>query len=141
VGGVAAARTKLQSAVDWGGLLVEMNLPDGDGFDVLAVARANHPRLPILMVAACPEPALVNRAYDVGLRLTCKPLEAHRVTRFLSDVRKDRASAPPLLADVVRVWERRYGLTSAEVFILRNAASGVSRDTLTTTAGNLAQFA
>src|SRR5262245_54321999 len=47
-------------------VLLDLELPDADGLSVLARLRANHPRLPVLVVTMHQDPELVRRAVNAG---------------------------------------------------------------------------
>src|SRR3546814_4304788 len=47
-------------------LLLDLNMPGAQGFSALVHLRALHPQLPIVMVSAREEPAVMRRALDHG---------------------------------------------------------------------------
>ena len=47
-------------------LLLDLNMPGAQGFSALVHLRAMHPQLPVVMVSAREEPAVVRRALDHG---------------------------------------------------------------------------
>jgi DNA-binding NarL/FixJ family response regulator len=47
-------------------LLLDLSLPDRDGFTLLAEVRARHPGLPVVVLSGFPDPANVLRALDYG---------------------------------------------------------------------------
>ena len=49
-------------------LLLDLNMPGAQGFSALVHLRAMHPQLPVVMVSAREEPAVVRRALDHGAR-------------------------------------------------------------------------
>jgi len=47
-------------------VLLDLALPDADGFDALARLRERHPGLPVVVLSAFEQPELVTRALDAG---------------------------------------------------------------------------
>jgi DNA-binding NarL/FixJ family response regulator len=47
-------------------ILLDLNLPDGDGFGVLAELRERHPSIAVAVLSAVQEPAKVKKALDLG---------------------------------------------------------------------------
>ena len=47
-------------------LLLDLNMPGAQGFSALVHLRAQHPQLPVVMVSAREEPAVMRRALDHG---------------------------------------------------------------------------
>jgi DNA-binding NarL/FixJ family response regulator len=71
--GAASARRKRGRAVRHGRcepdadlLLLDLNMPGTQGFSALVHLRAAHPQLPVAMVSAREEPAVMRRALDHG---------------------------------------------------------------------------
>jgi len=51
---------------DIGLILLDLNLPDREGLEVLAELRQNHPSIAVVVLSAEKDPALVFRALDLG---------------------------------------------------------------------------
>ena len=66
VAGARAAREALIAASDFDLVLLDLNLGDADGFDLLVEFRASYPSLPIVVVSASDRSADVIRAIDLG---------------------------------------------------------------------------
>ena len=62
----AAARATLAHDADFDFVLLDLQLGDADGFDLLAELRAAYPALPVVVVSASASPANVIRAIDLG---------------------------------------------------------------------------
>ncbi len=61
---LAQARTMLEMKVDVG--VVDLNLPDGDGTDIIAQLRRENPHAVVLVLTASLDPALYARAVEAG---------------------------------------------------------------------------
>ena len=61
-----AARETLKADSDFDLVLLDLNLGDADGFDVLAEFRAGYPALPVVVVSASDRSSDVIRAIDAG---------------------------------------------------------------------------
>ncbi|MDQ6679652.1 MAG: response regulator transcription factor, partial [Pseudomonadota bacterium] len=67
--GVASARASREALAahpDFDLVLLDLQLGDADGFDLLAELRASHPALPVVVVAASDRSSDVIRAIDLG---------------------------------------------------------------------------
>ena len=65
-GSAAEARVALKTANDFDLVLLDLQLGDADGFDVLAEFRAAYPSLPVVVVSASDRSSDVIRAIDTG---------------------------------------------------------------------------
>jgi DNA-binding NarL/FixJ family response regulator len=66
VGSARAAREALKDDADFDLVLLDLQLGDADGFDVLVEFRAAHPALPVVVVSASDRTSDVIRAIDAG---------------------------------------------------------------------------
>jgi DNA-binding NarL/FixJ family response regulator len=66
VGSAGAARDTLRLACDYDLVLLDLQLGDADGFDVLAELRRAYPALPVVVVSASDRTSDVIRAVDLG---------------------------------------------------------------------------
>lgn len=132
---VSDALVALDGSNDWAGLVLDVRLPDGNGFDVLQRAKIKNPTIPALVVTGYSDEASVNRAYDLGASCIFKPISGERIARFVRQrvLRSDPPS--PRWQGVVDEWAVAYALTSSEIEILQRAVSGASRDEITETRG------
>src|SRR5687768_12204925 len=67
-----AARTALEDR-QYTGLILDVNLPDGSGLDLLAAIRATQPALPVLVVTGSIDPAVANRCHVLKAACVFKP--------------------------------------------------------------------
>jgi DNA-binding NarL/FixJ family response regulator len=65
-GSAGAARQRLQADADFDLVMLDLQLGDADGFDVLDEFRATYPALPVVVVSASDRQSDVIRAVDAG---------------------------------------------------------------------------
>ena len=65
-GSARAARETLKADADFDLVLLDLNLGDADGFDVLTELRSKYPALPVVVVSASDRASDVIRAVDAG---------------------------------------------------------------------------
>jgi DNA-binding NarL/FixJ family response regulator len=65
-GSARAARETLKKNADYDLVLLDLQLGDADGFDVLSEFRASYPSLPVVVVSASDRTSDVIRAIDLG---------------------------------------------------------------------------
>lgn len=66
VSSARAARATLKADADFDLVLLDLNLGDADGFEVLAEFRSSYPALPVVVVSASDRSSDVIRAIDAG---------------------------------------------------------------------------
>lgn len=124
----AEALAALGARGDWGGFLVDVHLGDGQptGLDVLAVARAQHPDAPALVLTGSTEHDIIHRAAALDARYLLKPIEDVAALRPFAR----RASLLPQTLPIDPAWVRelgaRCGLSPAQVEVLHAYAGGES---------------
>ncbi len=80
-------------------LLLDLNMPGVQGFGALVHLRAHHPQLPVVMVSAHEEPAVVRRALAHGAAgFVPKSSDAATIGEALSRVLEGERWLPPGLA-------------------------------------------
>ena len=106
------------------GMVVDLRLPDGSGFDLLELFRKRYPVEPAIVVTAICTPRHVNLAHRFQAGFVVKPFCTANIRRFarqLDDKRPRR-----LLDDIAA----RFGLTPRECDILERAMAGIPRSRL-----------
>lgn len=126
----AAAEAVLESPRRLVALITEIDLPGRDGLELVQVARKSRPLLPVLVLTARAEAALINRAHLLRAEYHCKPTHRSSLRGFLR-----RAIALERVEDQRISWaidetSRRLGLTPREVDLLVAAVAGVPRKVL-----------
>ena len=114
-------------------LLLDLNMPGAQGFSALVHLRALHPELPIVMVSAREEPAVMRRALDHGaMGFIPKSADAATlggaITRVLEGDRWAPAAAdaaPALPADEHDAARRVRDLTPQQFRVLQMLGEGL----------------
>jgi DNA-binding NarL/FixJ family response regulator len=114
-------------------LLLDLNMPGAQGFSALVHLRALHPQLPIVMVSAREEPAVMRRALDHGaMGFIPKSADAatlgEAITRVLDGDRWAPAAAhaaPAATADEHDAAQRLQGLTPQQFRVLQMLGEGL----------------
>lgn len=114
-------------------LLLDLNMPGAQGFSALVHLRALHPQLPIVMVSAREEPAVMRRALDHGaMGFIPKSADAatlgEAITRVLDGDRwapTAADAAPAASADEHDAAQRLQGLTPQQFRVLQMLGEGL----------------
>lgn len=114
-------------------LLLDLNMPGVQGFGALVHLRAQHPQLPVVMVSAREEPAVIARAIAHGAAgFIPKSSDAATIGRALTRVLEgerwiplDLAAAGNVEADEREVAQRLAGLTPQQFRVLQMLATGL----------------
>jgi DNA-binding NarL/FixJ family response regulator len=124
----AISREKIHERA-YGAWLLEVNVPDGSGLDVLAWARARGDRTPALVMTGRSDHAAANRAQELGAEFLYKPYPKSCLDAFL--LRCDAAHARHAsIAGAVARLTLRYALPRREQDIVSALARGVARTEL-----------
>jgi DNA-binding NarL/FixJ family response regulator len=77
-------------------LLLDLNMPGAHGFSALVHLRAQHPELPVVVVSAREEPAVMRRALDHGaMGFIPKSVDSATLGQALAQVLEGDRWAPP----------------------------------------------
>lgn len=91
----------VEAAPDADLLLLDLNMPGVHGLSALVHLRAQHPQLPIVMVSAREEPALMRRALDHGaMGFIPKSADAASIGEALRQVLDGERWVPPQAAQL-----------------------------------------
>ena len=112
------------------GVVLDIAFPDGP-LDVLAWMRDSEIFTPALLVAPASDATSWATAQRHGAYVLPKPVHDESLAAFLHWTRRQRENARARLAEEVRAFGARHGLTAREREILRLAASGIGRHELT----------
>lgn len=63
---IAELETRLSQKHDWDLVLLDLNMPGAYGFSGLVLLRGQYPQVPVVMVSAQDDPAVVARAREFG---------------------------------------------------------------------------
>ena len=114
-------------------LLLDLNMPGAHGFSALVHLRAAHPQLPVVMVSAREEPAVMRRALDHGaMGFIPKSSDAATLSAALRRVLDGERwvplaaqDAPPTAADERDIAARVRELTPQQFRVLQMVGSGL----------------
>lgn len=141
-GNIAAAKALLSDQIQLA--LLDVGLPDGNGFDLLRDLRESHPKLPVIMLTARGE--AMDRV--LGLELGAddylpKPFETRELTARIRAVLRRSLPEDTVIESVVELDSRRrearmggqlLDLTGAEfdlmTLLIKNTPDPVSKDEL-----------
>jgi DNA-binding NarL/FixJ family response regulator len=117
----------LPQSHDLRALVVDLALPDGDGFWVAEAARRHAASLPIVILTGSMSIAIVNQSFRLGAQLLAKPLGA----KDIASLRLFLLGAPPQpVVERVEKWARDKGLTPRQSEILVLGLTGLDRDAM-----------
>jgi DNA-binding NarL/FixJ family response regulator len=128
---ITEALDALASNATWSGFVMDQNLGDGEGLDLLAMVRAQHPEVPALMCTGQLDMAIVNRAFDLGASYVCKPVQVERLRRFASDAlgtTDDKPAPRSEMFAAVKQLARQFRLSNSESDLVEAVMARVPRE-------------
>jgi DNA-binding response OmpR family regulator len=126
------ARESLTHVHELRALVVDLRLPDGDGFWVAEAARRSAAALPIVILTGAMSNAIVNQAFRLGARYLCKPLTPQDV----SSLRLFLLGAPPQpVVERVQQWAQDKGLAPMQTQLLTLALAGLEPEAMSSRLG------
>jgi len=118
----------IEAGLDVAGAVVDIGLPDGTGFDVVAALRSRHDEVPVLILTGSNDPATINRAHALRAEFVCKPFFAENLAQF---VQRALSMRPPATQDrlstTISAIARDCHLSARETQILSLAVEGIPR--------------
>lgn len=130
VGTVAAARVALELK-QWAGVVIDVSLPDGSGFEVLELVRRLDKTVPVLILTGHLNRDFANRSFDLGAWYVVKPIERAQLEAFARQTRTPATALSSVLhgraVAVIEEWAQRHGLTAIEQDILEQGTLGATR--------------
>jgi len=109
----------------WGGMLVDVGLPDGDGLELAREALEQRRAAEVLVLSGHVDRDRLRRAHALGVGYLVKPALEEDLRLFAHRARGVRLDA--LVRAAVEEWRERYELTDAVADVLGLAAAGASR--------------
>ena len=133
---VEAARALIAALPRLRAAILDFELPDGTGLDIIDALHSAGIRVPTLLLTAHFDRDLALTAQDRGAEFAVKPASLERVELFLAAVRasaagRDRAHK----LDVASRIAERFGLSKQEANLLSRYASGTARTELAVAMG------
>jgi FixJ family two-component response regulator len=119
------ALDKLAGADRLRALVVDLRLPDGDGFWVAEAARRRSAALPIVILTGAMSIDAVNHSFRLGAQYLCKPLGPEDI----ASLRLFLLGAPPQpVVERLAQWARDKQLSPGQTEILTFTLAGLERD-------------
>jgi len=123
--------TAFEEHLDIAGVLVDVNLPDGQGLDLVRTIRQKAPLLPVLVLTGSEERSLANQAHALGAEFVFKPIVSESLERFSAGAIARASVGDHGVARVVSALVSQNGLSPREVQVLTLALAGTPRIALT----------
>ncbi len=111
---VGAACRVLASGEVFTGVVVDIGLPDGTGWEVIERLRIVQPHVPTLVLTGHLEPEVVHRANHFRAEVSVKPCESLTLAAFAQRAMAHEGVPDGRLLDVVTQFSSRAGLTPRE---------------------------
>lgn len=111
------------------GAIVDVNLPDGSGLDLVQRLRARFASTPVLIVTGSRDPAIPNRSHLLDAMFVAKPVPPENVEHFLRWIQGTADPGDPVRTAIGQ-FAGRYALPQRAVEILVVALGGVERKQL-----------
>jgi two-component system, NarL family, response regulator DevR len=127
VGTCAAARMSLR-ARQYDALVIDVNLPDGSGLDLVAFATERSPNILILVLTGSTDHEVIGRAHQIGARYLLKPFDAAHLATLADEVRARQVSGERRIRLTLERWKKDLDLSRIEVELLELGARGLTRD-------------
>lgn len=127
VSSIAKAKVALR-ALKFDSLIVDVLLPDGIGFDLVAPTRERWPGINVLVITGSAEHSVVSRAYELGCRYLLKPVSSTQLAQHADETRGRRDAGNRRMAVCLERWSKDYTLTAAEAALLVLGTRGVPRE-------------
>lgn len=109
------------------GAVIDLNLPDGSGFELVEELRRRSDHLPILVLTGMLDPRKINRAQLLGVSYVVKPDFEDNLGLFLRQVTAVGAPGHIDIEAKLAQVSRKFRLSSRETQILAAAARGIPR--------------
>lgn len=114
----------------WVGIVADIGLPDGSGFEIVTWVRERWPLLPVLMLTGHHDRKSINRAHSLRAEYVCKPPEEPDLQGFARRVVAFERVPEERLGLLVDELARRNGLTPREIEVLVAALARIPRKQL-----------
>jgi DNA-binding NarL/FixJ family response regulator len=124
------ATAALAAGPRWCGALVDVNLPDGSGLDVLDAFRTIEPTAPALVLTGHCDPTLINHAQRRRAEYAVKPAEVDNLRAFLAQVSEHRVARERDVETLLDQLSTTHKLSPAERRILDVSVRGTPRKRL-----------
>ncbi len=124
-GTFAEVQAELEREPEVDALLLDLDMPGMDGLTGLALLRSDHPAVPIIIVSAAREPAVIRRAYEFGASAYIdKSASLDEIARIVRAVLAGEIFAPPEAAPADSFAQRAAQLTPQQWRVLALMVQG-----------------
>lgn len=115
----------LVAEVSFTGIVTDVSLPDGTGFEIALEARKRASEVPILIVSGGDvEPRRLELAHQLNASYLMKPVDVGQLGLFAQRaILRQRRTASLLAA-----WTERFDLSAAEAVTMKLALDGLKRE-------------
>lgn len=122
---LAQAQAALEQDPETDALLLDLDMPGMDGLTGVALLRSAHPAVPIIIVSAACEPAVVRRAYEFGASAyIAKSASLEEIARIVRAVLLGEIFTPPEAGSVDSFGQRATQLTPQQWRVLALMVQG-----------------
>ncbi|NDH63207.1 MAG: DNA-binding response regulator [Alphaproteobacteria bacterium] len=119
------AQAALEEQPETDALLLDLDMPGMDGLTGLALLRSSHPTVPIIVVSAARDEAVVRRAYDFGASAYIdKSASLEEIARTVRAVLDGEIFAPPEAQPADSFAQRAAQLTPQQWRVLALMVQG-----------------
>ena len=119
------AQLALEREPETDALLLDLDMPGMDGLTGLALLRSSHPTVPIIVVSAARDEAVVRRAYDFGASASIdKSASLEEIARIVRAVLDGEIFAPPEAQPADSFVQRAAQLTPQQWRVLALMVQG-----------------
>ena len=124
-GTLSQAQVALEREPETDALLLDLDMPGMDGLTGLALLRSGHPTVPIIVVSAAREAAVIRRAYEFGASAYIdKSASLEEIARIVRAVLGGEIFAPPEAGPVDSFAQRAAQLTPQQWRVLALMVQG-----------------
>lgn len=123
----AEARRSLRGGPTFMAVILEHDLPDGSGLQLLKACRAAYPRMPVLMLTATTTSEVINRCHTLRAEFVAKPAHRRNVRAFLQRSVAFERVPDSRVAHVIEDLVQGYQLSPRETDVLAAAIGGIPR--------------
>jgi two-component system response regulator DevR len=127
VGTCAAARMALRVR-KYDAMIVDVDLPDGSGLDLIAVASQRWPGIVVLVLTGSSDHEVIARTLEEGARYLLKPFEVTQLATIAREATSRQQAGERRIQLTLARWESDLALTKTEVELLALGARGVPRE-------------
>jgi two-component system, NarL family, response regulator DevR len=127
VGTCAAARMSLRVR-QYHALIVDVDLPDGSGLDLIGLAAQRSPGIVIVVLTGSTDHDVIGRTLREGARYLLKPFDTSHLKALAEEVTSRALAGERRIQLTLDRWAADLALSKTEVELLALGASGVPRD-------------